>query len=261
MDIVEQVWDRFANFDHRFRIADFLPNGSNVILKYHSVGLHSYSGLSPTKLRSDLSYLSDRYEIVDLPEVIDSLDNSTKRIALTFDDGYRDFYTRVLPILDSLNVPATVFLISHTLEHPSFNHAQRSSIEFSYVTKTQAKTLASHPLVTIGNHTKTHPYLDEVEPGDELHSEIVGAKDYLESTLNTTVDRFCYPAGRLSDAAQATVASTHRYAVTTQPRLIPSNPNIHRLPRLNGPRHNITWAVSDVAQRLRTSQIAQPWIS
>lgn len=259
MRFVERAWDALAAMDYRFRIADYLPNESDVILKYHSIGSEPYSGISTDQLQSDLEYLSHRYQIADLSDIVDSPDDRRKRIILTFDDGYRDFYTNVLPILEELDIKATIFIITRTLEHPDFNHAERSQMEFSYLSRDQVENLASHPLVTIGNHTRTHPYLDDLSQA-EFQEEIVGSKAYLEREFDITVDRFCYPAGRLSDTVVEAVASTHSYAVTTRPRLLPSDPNPYRLPRLNGPRHNITWAVTDLSERVRTCRLDYPWI-
>jgi len=97
--------------------------GIGTVLLYHRVvsddtpsdALHPYSGLTvQERVFSDhMAHLKERYECLSLPQFVDRLKNGTLHrdcVAITFDDGYRDNYTRALPILERHGVPATVFV-------------------------------------------------------------------------------------------------------------------------------------------------------
>lgn len=79
-----------------------------MILLYHKVGAlqHDYNniGVFPEYFRYQLAYLKQRYDIVPLSEHRDNT------IAITFDDGFRDFYTEVFPYLKQQGIPATIFI-------------------------------------------------------------------------------------------------------------------------------------------------------
>src|SRR5512143_123753 len=82
-----------------------------------------------------------------------------RMVALTFDDGYRDFYENAYPVLKQYGYPATVFIMpglvgeEHTKEHV---WAGRPLMDWKTVAK------MSRNNVTIGSHTMTHPSLVDI---------------------------------------------------------------------------------------------------
>jgi peptidoglycan/xylan/chitin deacetylase (PgdA/CDA1 family) len=67
-------------------------------------------------LEQHLDWIGRRFQFVPLDEVgarLDSGDGLDKPIAaITFDDGYRDFYSHALPLLKKKGVPAAVFVVT-----------------------------------------------------------------------------------------------------------------------------------------------------
>ena len=88
-------------------------------------------------------------------------------IYLTFDDGYKDNLLKALPILERLEVPATIFVCS------SFVDAG----DPRFLSKQDLRLLADHPLITIGSHGKDH--LNLAQCSDiQLTSELSDSKDF-----------------------------------------------------------------------------------
>lgn len=221
--------------------------GYNAVLMYHSVGGGLFDHIPPERFRADLKHLSEQYEIVDLPAVASPSSRSKKQVALTFDDGYRDFYDEVVPLLHEFEAPATVFVISTTLFDEGFVHDD--VFEYDYMSRSQVEKLVDDDLVTIGNHTRTHPDLSAVSDVDVLESEILGAKRDLERELSVDVTRFCYPYNCLNTESVDVVCRSHEYAVCgPDPGTLRLN-RAHRcrLPRLNGAvdRNRLERALTD----------------
>src|SRR3954470_14755665 len=85
-------------------------------LMYHSVsavdGPMRDLAVPPALLAEQLGALTDAgYRLVGLSEALDLLDaGSTDRLlAVTFDDGYRDFLTAALPVLREAGARATLY--------------------------------------------------------------------------------------------------------------------------------------------------------
>ena len=99
-----------------------------LILCYHGVSTadeHEWNGelyIPPTLLRQRLRYLREhQYSVLPLNEACEKLTNETlppRSIAITFDDGARDFASTALPILREFNVPATVYLTTYYSDVP-----------------------------------------------------------------------------------------------------------------------------------------------
>ena len=68
------------------------------------------------ELREKLLYLKQRFEIISATQAVKLLDQCEplqKNFAVvTVDDGYRDFRTNFLPLVEELNLPATLFVCS-----------------------------------------------------------------------------------------------------------------------------------------------------
>jgi peptidoglycan/xylan/chitin deacetylase (PgdA/CDA1 family) len=132
-----------------------------------------------------------------------SLDS--RYVALTFDDGYRDFYTNVFPILQKHHAKATVYMISGFIGKPN------------YMTEEMLKEIAASGLVEVGAHTVHHIALKS-EPEDVLSREIRDSKKDLEELLGIPVVSFAYPYGSYDARAEKAVADAGFVtAVTTKP--------------------------------------------
>ena len=93
-----------------------------TILLYHGVapkdeagGIYNYRGkfISPESFEHQLRYLAPRYTILELDDAVTRLQGGTlpkNALAITFDDGYRNFYTHAYPILSRMGIPATMFV-------------------------------------------------------------------------------------------------------------------------------------------------------
>src|SRR5882762_10361899 len=88
------------------------------ILMYHSVGDGGEPlTVAPNELDAQLDYLrSAGFETITLREVLDAYDGAGKLprhpVVLTFDDGYEDVGTEVLPRLVARGQKATFFIVS-----------------------------------------------------------------------------------------------------------------------------------------------------
>lgn len=71
-------------------------------------------GLRPSWLVEQLDYLSRHYQFLPLSKLLDHYERHElippNSVVMTFDDGFRDNFTNLYPILQRYHVPATVFL-------------------------------------------------------------------------------------------------------------------------------------------------------
>ena len=98
----------------------FGNSGNFLILMYHRVvypddGIEPGMYVHPITLEKHVRLLSKYFNIVslkNLPEVSShsTLSSCKPFCAITFDDGWKDFYNNAFPILSQYNMPATVFL-------------------------------------------------------------------------------------------------------------------------------------------------------
>jgi peptidoglycan/xylan/chitin deacetylase (PgdA/CDA1 family) len=84
------------------------------------------------------------------------------------------------------------------------------------LTAEELRTLARHPLVTVGNHGATHPDLTRVDAA-RLAAEIGECQVFLEAVTGAIPVAFAYPDGRFDERAiRAASEAGLRLAVTTR---------------------------------------------
>lgn len=147
------------------------------------------------------------YEFITTKDLADALDDkisiSSRSAILTFDDGYRDFYTDVFPILKKYQVKATAFVVPNFLDRPN------------NLTTRQLKEIGKSGLVEIGAHTMNHAYLKGL-PLKRVQYEVVESKKTLENLLGTKVVSFAYPYGAFdNDTIDVVKKAGFTSAVTT----------------------------------------------
>lgn len=150
---------------------------------------------------------SSGYTFITASELMDVLDGKIelqqKPALITFDDGYRDFYTDVFPILKKNNIKATAYIVSGFLDKPN------------YMFTWQLKQIATSGLVEIGAHTVHHYSLGGLNPV-LIQYEIEESKKELEKLINAPVVAFAYPDGSFDNQVIKIVREAgFKSAVTT----------------------------------------------
>ncbi len=102
----------------KHRLRGFLARKHALILTYHSIQQQPlpfpvWHHLDAARFEAHIAYLARHFRCVPLSTLLGEM--ATGRIApytvaLTFDDGYRDNLTVVLPVLQRFRVPATLFV-------------------------------------------------------------------------------------------------------------------------------------------------------
>jgi peptidoglycan/xylan/chitin deacetylase (PgdA/CDA1 family) len=129
---------------------------------------------------------SQRLSIVALHEGLDS--NSPLRVAVTFDDGYRDNLSVAAPILLKYKIPFAIFVTS------SFVSQNHSSI---YLTRAELRELAALPGVAIGSHGASHTPLATCDD-ETLWDELYGSRACIEDIIGMPVKAISYPHGSVN---------------------------------------------------------------
>ena len=130
-----------------------------------------------------------RAEVIPLRFLEDRLslgENDDKlKIAITFDDGYKDNLHTAAPVLLEWGFPFTVFVTAGFLQ-------KNSSV---YLSKEDLRELSGLPGVTIGSHGMTHSRLTILDDR-ELGAELSKSRSRLEDITGKRVNMLSYPHGR-----------------------------------------------------------------
>jgi peptidoglycan/xylan/chitin deacetylase (PgdA/CDA1 family) len=135
------------------------------------------------------------YQCLRLGEALrclqEGLPQPKRSFVLTFDDGYRDLYTTVWPILERFGFTATVFLVAGRAGCWSDWEGQSGPAAAPLLSWAEARELANLGL-TFGCHTLTHPRLTDLDDR-QARREIQESKLIIEDRLAVKVDAFSYP--------------------------------------------------------------------
>jgi peptidoglycan/xylan/chitin deacetylase (PgdA/CDA1 family) len=120
---------------------------------------------------------------------------ATRRVVLTFDDGYRGVSERALPVLSAHGFSATVFVVSDRIG--GVNDWDGESPGEPLLSADEIRGLLRAG-IEIGSHGATHRALTELDDR-ELAREVAGSKETLERIVGAPVTSFCYPYGNFDD--------------------------------------------------------------
>lgn len=166
-----------------------------------------------------------------------------RTFVVTFDDGDADLTWSAAPILRSLGFPATVFLVSDYLGRSNAWEAGADLRTQPLLDVNGARELLDSGF-DIGAHTATHPDLTSIADASRLRAEIAGSRESLEQELQRPIQTFCYPYGRLNDAARDAVAEAgYLCAVTTRKGRARQGDDVFRLPRVSVSYRAGTWSL------------------
>lgn len=197
-----------ARFDRYLTLSLFRPlrqagwmNGEQSIpvLMYHSISddaeekVQPYYRLatSPRRFAEQMQWLRDLgFHGVSLEEALAGLADGKAGqgplAAITFDDGFRDFYTEAWPVIQQHGFTATVYLPT------AFIGPQRKLFHGKEcLTWDEARELRRHG-IRFGSHTVNHPKLYELDWA-AIADELADSKKNIEQELGGEITSFAYP--------------------------------------------------------------------
>lgn len=207
----------------------FPPEGV-LILEYHKV--NDWSEDSYTVKPEDFAAQMDElraqgYETISILDFLRAKKGKQtlpeKAVIVTLDDGYKDNYTDMLPIMESRGMKATVFMVTNDIGLPG------------YLTWDMLRDMQNRG-IEIGSHTANHLPLTEMSPAD-AREEVQLSKTLLEWNGIKTIFGLSYPNGKYKDfMPQMLKESEYLAAVTGDAGLNTFETNPYLLHRINIPR-------------------------
>jgi peptidoglycan/xylan/chitin deacetylase (PgdA/CDA1 family) len=224
-----EVLERGVGLLHRHTpVSALVSSPGDVVLMYHAVGRpwREPHSLPRETFERQAAILARDHEVVPLGDLAEP-DAGRPRVAMTFDDGYHDFHDIVVPVLREYDLPATVFVPPAFLgdENPDLARERFGVLEAlppderALMTRDELREVAESDLVTVGNHTLTHPDLSGLAR-EELEREVEAGREELADLLGRSVNLFSYPYGGYDDETfgrlRSVVGRSHDLAVTSR---------------------------------------------
>lgn len=167
-----------------------------VILLYHTVGVgHAEIDTPPGQFADQMEWLREHERVATLDGLVDGANGG---VALTFDDGYRDFHKQVLPVLVRHGLPALLYLATGLVAGEDTRANGRA------LTWSQIQEAVSTGLVEVGSHTHRHVDLSKCTEA-ETEIELSRSKELIEDRLGVPCRHFAYPWAVASPPAERAV--------------------------------------------------------
>jgi peptidoglycan/xylan/chitin deacetylase (PgdA/CDA1 family) len=188
----------------------YLTRNRLRILMYHSISDDPGDPLAvtPARFREEMALLAARgYCGVPLLQALVALtggDPVARMVGITFDDGFRDFCTDALPVLQQYGFGATLFVVAGLAGQTSRWSSFRK--ERPLLGWDELRALARHDQ-EIGSHTLSHPDLITLS-SESLQRELYESKSVLQEKLQTSVRAFAYPGGTFGAREISAVAAS-----------------------------------------------------
>lgn len=153
-------------------------------------------------------------------------------VALTFDDGFRNFMDHALPVLREYRFPATVFVVSGYCGRHNEWKNPLAGIPRLELMGWDELAAAAREGVGIGAHTSRHPNLTEL-PQHEAGREMTECRAAIEQHTGIAPECFAYPYGA-ANAQVRRIAQAH-FPISCGTRLdfVEAGSDPAELPRLD----------------------------
>ncbi|WP_151085684.1 polysaccharide deacetylase family protein [Hymenobacter baengnokdamensis] len=163
--------------------------------------------ISPITFRDYQDFASGRRKLAEFP---------ARPIILTFDDGYTDNYTNLLPLMQQAGYRGVLYLLGDfEVRYNQWDLAADPTEPRADIMSEAQKQAFVAAGWEIGAHTQSHPRLTTLAPAAAAH-EIAQSKAELERRLGVEVLSFAYPYGDLNPETKALVRQAgFTYAVAT----------------------------------------------
>lgn len=194
------------------------------ILMYHDIVVgtpEEIHGVSVEQFAAQMQWLHDAgYQVIGIEDWFAAQRAGksvrSKAVAITFDDGFEDNYTRAWPILQQHGFTATIFLVTGAFAATSV--WREGSLARAPMLSPQQILEMAEGGVTFGSHTVSHRRLTQLSDAAEIDHELVASKTALEQLLQREVLSVCYPFSQVNALIKARAdAAGYQMGLTYDP--------------------------------------------
>lgn len=168
------------------------------VLLYHNIDGKGPFSVTSEQLRQHFLYLKNKgITVVPLSDLLDRLDNPIPYegnvVVITFDDGYKSMYSKLLPISKEFNYPVTLFVYLDFIRNSSSGA----------LTWDELREMDKNG-INIQSHTISHidmtSFSDYTDPAASriIFHELYMSRRVIEKELGKKVDVLAFPYGRLN---------------------------------------------------------------
>ena len=202
------------------------------ILIYHSISNDESSlSLSINEFEKHIIYLKDRnFKTINFDQINNTQE---KQIIITFDDGYKDLISSVLPILKKHNFNATCFVVSSLLGKKNmWDIGKKNFIQKDLMNLNDIREWVDNGMF-IGSHSHNHLDLTSLN-NDKITNELTYSKKILEDKIGVKIKNFSYPYGKVNNLVYQKTREIFEKATTTnRGRFDINNHDFHLIPRID----------------------------
>lgn len=184
------------------RGGEHAPAAAGRILCYHSVGTQRWgvNDVSPKRFARHLELALEAGVRFVPAETIARGDGGPADIALTFDDGLRSVAVNAAPVLRSMNVPWTLFVVSDWADGKANGWAEGLLLDWREIERLAADG------ANIGSHSVTHATIGAL-PETQMRYELEASREAIRDRLGIVTREFAIPVGRARDWSEAAGAA------------------------------------------------------
>ncbi len=217
--------------------------GARVVLVYHRLS-PGRGGLGRmTAERSfewQMAYIAKNFTPASWSTILrgEGSDRGIK-VLVTFDDGYRDNFTKALPVIEKHRVPTVFFAVTDLVfGRKRIEEDNRENDENIFPTTDELAAAKQSPYITFGNHTASHGIIAALTH-DALEAELRDAHKAFQEHLGVAPQIFAYPRGRQGDFGADATSVLERVGIKAAFTMVPGLVDA-RTPRYFVPRIGVS---------------------
>lgn len=159
--------------------------GGLPVLNYHKISSGNepdFLTVTTAQLRKHFNYLNrNGYTTIFISELLEHVEHKKplppRPVMITLDDGYRDNFTSLYPLLKEYNIKANIFLVAGFIQSADNKHINPNPMgEFMYV---EDAVVMSKDMVQFGLHTYSHQSYSKLSL-PEIEADIKKTKERLQ---------------------------------------------------------------------------------
>jgi peptidoglycan/xylan/chitin deacetylase (PgdA/CDA1 family) len=205
-----------------------------TVLTYHSLDdSGSPISISPAVFEWHLSWLATSGVTVTTIEGLLAMPDEGHGVAITFDDGFQNFFEMGWPRLRAYGWGATLFVVTdHVGRTNDWGGRAHPGIPRLPLLGWDLLGRLAEAGVQLGAHTRTHPDLTRLDPAAAAEEMEQSSHEIVRHT-GLSPHAVAYPYGRVNASVVALAASRFRWGVTTELRGLERTDSSMLLPRLD----------------------------